>query len=74
MYDAHAGSRNVVLDGPWWLGLAAVVVVSVLVFGSGPWKWLAVPVAAILFWIPSGVRWTLALARSVSAFRDGYRS
>ena len=57
-----------------WLGLTAVVVVSVLVFGSNPWKWIVLPVAAALLWLPFLVRWIVALTGSVTAFREGFRS
>jgi hypothetical protein len=71
VYDAQAGSRSPILDGPWWLGLTAVVVLAVLVFGSSPWKWLVLPVVAVLFWLPFCVRLAVALSFSVSAFREG---
>lgn len=74
VYDAQAGSRSPMLDGPWWLGLTAVVVISVLVFGSSPWKWTVLPIAAALLWVPFVVRWVVALTRSVTAFREGFRS
>jgi len=44
VYDAHADSRSAMLDGPWWLALMAVGVVSVLFFVSGQWRLLMVPV------------------------------
>jgi hypothetical protein len=62
------------LDGPWWLGLTVVVVVSVLVFGGNPWKWIVLPIAAALLWLPFVVRWVVALTRSMTAFREGLRS
>jgi hypothetical protein len=62
------------LDGPWWLGLTAVVVMSVLVFGSSPWTWIVLPIAAGPFWLPFVGRWVVALTRSVTAFREGLRS
>ena len=74
VYDAQAGSRSPILDGPWWLALASVVALAVLVFGGSPWKWLVVPVVAVLFWLPLCVRWAVALGRSVGAFREGLRS
>lgn len=74
VYDAQAGSRSPMLDGPWWLGLTAVVVMSVLVFGSSPWTWIVLPIAAGLFWLPFVARWVVALTRSVTAFREGLRS
>jgi hypothetical protein len=74
VYDAQAGSRSPILDGPWWLGPTAVVVVAVLVFGSSPWQWIVLPVAAALLWMPFLVRWVVALTRSVTAFREGFRS
>jgi hypothetical protein len=73
VYDAQAGSRSPILDGPWWLSVTSVVVVSVLVFGSSPWTWFALPVAAVLLWLPFCVRWVVALTRSVVAFREGLR-
>jgi hypothetical protein len=74
VYDAQAGSRSPILDGPWWLGLTAVVVISVLVFGSSPWKWIVLPIGAALLWLPFVVHWVVALTRSVTAFRVGFRS
>jgi len=74
VYDAQAGGRSPMLDGPWWLGILAIVVTSVFVFGSAPWTWLVVPIAAAVFWLPFCVRWAVALGRSVTAFRDGFRS
>jgi uncharacterized membrane protein YccC len=74
VYGAQAGSRSPILDGPWWLGLTVVVVVSVLVFGSNTWKWIVLPVAAALLWLPFLARWIVALTRSVTAFREGFRS
>jgi purine-cytosine permease-like protein len=74
VYDARRGGRSTLLDGPWWLGVIGVAVFTVLIFGSRPWTWLAVPLAAAFFWVPSVVRWGSALWRSVGAFRQGYRS
>src|SRR3569623_3418995 len=74
VYDAQAGGREPLLDGPWWLGLLLVVAVSVLTFGSSPWKWLVVPLLAAFFWLPFCVRWGSALWRSVISFREGFRS
>jgi hypothetical protein len=74
VYDAHGGSRSPLLDGPWWLGITTALALAVLVFGDSPWKWLAAPVAVALFWLPLGIRWAVALRRSVSAFREGYQS
>jgi hypothetical protein len=74
VYDAHSGSRSPILDGPWWLSLTALVVVSVLVFGSNPWKWVVLPFAAALLWLPYVAHWVVALSRSVTAFREGFRS
>jgi hypothetical protein len=68
------GRGDILLDGPWWLGLLFLVVVTVLSFGSTPWKWLVVPVAVFFFWLPGCIRWGLGLWRSVGAFREGYRS
>jgi hypothetical protein len=73
VYDAQAGSRSPILDGPGWLSVTAVVVGSVVVFGSSPWTWLAALVAAVLLWLPLCVRWVVALTRSVVAFREGLR-
>src|SRR5262249_33274875 len=74
VYDAQAGSRTPILDGPWWLGPTVILVMAVLVFGSTPWKWIVLPVAAVLLWLPLCVRWVVSLSRSVSAFREGFRS
>jgi hypothetical protein len=74
VYDAQGGGRSPVLDGPWWLGLTAAVVAVVLAFGGGPWRWVALAVFAIFFWLPFVARWAVVLARSVGAFRDGFRS
>lgn len=74
MHDAHADSRSVLLDGPWWLVGLLVVVVTVLTFGSAPWKWVVLPVAVLFLWVPRGARWWSAVRRSMTAFRDGLRS
>lgn len=74
VYDAQAGGRSPILDGPWWLGLTAAVVLAVLVLGSSPWTWIVLPVAAVLLWLPFCVRWVVSLTRSVRAFRQGLRS
>ena len=74
VYDAGAGSRSPVLDGPWWLGALGLSVVTVLTFGNNPWKWLVLPIAAVLFWLPFCIRWSLAIWHSVDAFREGFRS
>ena len=74
VYDAQAGSRSPVLDGPWWLGITIAAALGVLVFGANPWRWFALPVVAALFWLPLCVRWLVASGRSVKAFRDEYRS
>lgn len=74
VYDAQAGTRSPLLDGPWWLAVTVAVALGVLAFGSSPWKWLAAPVVVVLLSLPFCVRWAVALGRSVRAFRDGYRS
>lgn len=74
VYDAGAGGRSPILDGPWWLAVVGLVVVTVLTLGSSPWTWLVLPIAALFFWIPFCIRWILALWRSVGAFREGFRS
>jgi hypothetical protein len=74
VYHAQAGGRWPLLDGPWWLGLTGVVSMAVLLFGDGPWKWIALTIVAILFWLPFGARWVVSLRRSISAFREGFRS
>jgi hypothetical protein len=74
VYDAGAGGRSPTLDGPWWLTALSLIVVTVMISGTGPWKWLVLPVAALFFWLPFCVRWSVALWRSVGAFREGFRS
>jgi purine-cytosine permease-like protein len=74
VYDAQGGGRWPALDGPWWLALAAVVCAVVLTFGSGPWRWVAIAVVVILFWLPFVLRWSTSILRSAGAFRDGFRS
>lgn len=74
VYDAQGGRRWPVLDGPWWLSVLFLVVVTALTFGSSPWKWLVLPIAAAFFWLPSCVRWGSAIWRSVIAFGEGFRS
>lgn len=73
VYDARAGGRSVFLDGPWWLALTVAAALAVLIFGSSPWRWFALPIVVALFWLPLSVRWVVALARSVRAFREGIR-
>lgn len=75
VYDAQAGGRTPLLDGPWWLGITVAVALGVLVFGtSSPWKWLTLPFVAVLLWLPFCVRWAVALGRAVSRFREASRS
>lgn len=74
VYGAQAGGRTPLLDGPWWLGVTAAITLGVLVVGTSPWKWLALPFVAILLWLPFVVRSLVALQRAVSAFREGLRS
>jgi uncharacterized membrane protein YgcG len=74
VHQGQAGSRSPVLDGPWWVGLMIAVALAALVFGSAPWKWIAVPIVVVLLWLPFCVRWALALGRAVGAFREGFRS
>lgn len=74
VYDAHGGGRSSLLSGPWWLSITVGLALGVLVFGGSPWQWSALPVMAAVIWLPFCVRWVVALGRSVSAFRQGYRS
>lgn len=74
VYDAQAGSRSPILDGPWWLGMSLLAAVAVLLIVGSPWKWLALLVLIGFFWLPFLVRWAVALARTVPAFRKGYGS
>jgi hypothetical protein len=73
-YDAQAGGRSPILDGPRWLGITLIVGLSVLAVGRGPWKWFALLVVAVLLWLPLLVRWIVAIARSVRAVRDEWQS
>ena len=74
MYDAQAGGRSPVLDGPWWLGSGIAVALVVLVAGSGPWRWIGAAVVAVLFSVPFCVRSAVAIGRSVRDVRAAYRS
>jgi hypothetical protein len=74
VYDAYAGGRNPVMDGPWWLGAAVVASVAVLALAPAPWKWLALAFLVLFCWLPIAVRWAAAVRRSPGAFRDGSRS
>lgn len=74
VYDAGAGSRSPVLDGPRWLGALVLVSLAVLAFGTAPWKWIAMLVLGVFFWLPFLVRWILAIWRTPGAFREGFRS
>lgn len=73
VYDAQAGGKHPLLDGPGWLiivGLAALIGASL---APSPWRWVALAAVALLFWLPFAVRWAMALGRSVGAFRAGLR-
>lgn len=65
VYNAQAGSRWPLLDGPWRLALTLVVALGVLAFGGGPWRWLALLVVLVFFLVPLALRWAVALGRSV---------
>ena len=74
VYAGWAGSRNPILDGPWWLGAVVLASMVGLAVVDGPWRWLILPVAILFILVPLGIRWAVALGRSVGAFREGYRS
>jgi hypothetical protein len=74
VYDAHAGGRSPILDGPWWLGLIIAGTVALAIVGGAHGSWVALPVVVALLVVPSCVRWAVALGRSIRAFREGFRS
>jgi hypothetical protein len=73
VYDAHGSGRIVWLDGPWWVAAGVIGALCVLSFAPGHWKWLALPVLAVLGWFPAGLHWVRGVTGSVSAFKDGFR-
>lgn len=73
VYDAQAGGRSPLLDGPWWLGATLAIAVAVYVFTDSPWKWLSLPFLVLLSTVPWVIRWTVALSRILPEFRKGLR-
>lgn len=74
VYEGWAGSRNPILDGPWWLGAVVLASIAVHAVVEGPWRWLILPVAFVFILLPLGIRWAVALGRSAGAFQDGLSS
>lgn len=74
VFDANAGTKTPVLDGPWWLAGALVLAIVTFNVAPDPWRWIAVPVLVIFGLLPFVAHWVVALARAIPEFRKGYRN